>query len=209
MSLKTEGLEGVYAATTPEEIRTGYEGWAGSYDADNIAKGFRLPQMAAAFAARHVPRDAAPVLDAGCGTGLVAESLAILGYRDIVGLDISPAMLEAARALGVYAALHERALGTELPMADGEFAAFLCIGSFGPGHAPPESLDELARVTRPGGVGIFNVVEATHAEQGFAARIAEMEAAGVWRSREVSPAFRAYLIGEPEVVVRIFVQEIL
>jgi SAM-dependent methyltransferase len=37
------------------------------------------------------------VLDAGCGTGRVAIELARLGH-DVVGLDVDPAMLEAARS---------------------------------------------------------------------------------------------------------------
>jgi SAM-dependent methyltransferase len=39
----------------------------------------------------------ATVLDAGCGTGRVAIELARLGV-DVVGVDVDPAMLEAARA---------------------------------------------------------------------------------------------------------------
>lgn len=39
----------------------------------------------------------ATVLDAGCGTGRVAIELAHRGY-DVVGIDVDPAMLEAARA---------------------------------------------------------------------------------------------------------------
>jgi SAM-dependent methyltransferase len=39
----------------------------------------------------------ATVLDAGCGTGRVAIELARLGI-DVVGVDVDPAMLEAARA---------------------------------------------------------------------------------------------------------------
>jgi SAM-dependent methyltransferase len=39
----------------------------------------------------------ASVLDAGCGTGRVAIELARLGH-DVVGVDVDPAMLDAARA---------------------------------------------------------------------------------------------------------------
>jgi SAM-dependent methyltransferase len=39
----------------------------------------------------------ATVLDAGCGTGRVALELARLGH-DVVGVDVDPAMLDAARA---------------------------------------------------------------------------------------------------------------
>ena len=41
--------------------------------------------------------DPAAVLDAGCGTGRVAIELARRGF-DVVGTDVDPAMLEAARA---------------------------------------------------------------------------------------------------------------
>lgn len=209
MPTKNEALERVYAARTPDEIRDAYQGWAGGYDAENLAGGFRLPSMAAAYVARHVPVEASPLLDAGCGTGLVGEALSVLGYRGLVGLDISEAMLDAAGRLGVYSRLARQDLGQKIPEPDGAFAAFSCVGSFGPGHAPPESLDELVRVTRPGGVGIFNVVEASYEAQGFAAKMAELEAAGRWRERERSPAHRAYLLAEPELLVRIFVFEIL
>lgn len=53
---------------------------------------------------------ATSVLDLGCGTGLMAEQLARPG-RVIDGLDLSPRMLERARAKGVYRELHARELG--------------------------------------------------------------------------------------------------
>jgi SAM-dependent methyltransferase len=42
-------------------------------------------------------------------------------------------------------------LGKELPFETGHFAAAFCVGTMTPGHAPIETLDELIRVTRPGG----------------------------------------------------------
>lgn len=45
------------------------------------------------------------VLDLGCGTGLMAPELARDG-RSIDGVDLSPRMLEHARAKGLYRALH-------------------------------------------------------------------------------------------------------
>lgn len=52
-------------------IQRAYQDWADSYDAENLGKGYRLPGLAAAFMARNVAADADPLLDAGCGTGLV------------------------------------------------------------------------------------------------------------------------------------------
>ena len=209
MPQESEDLSRVYGARSAEEIREAYDDWASDYDAQNLAKGYRVHALAAAYAARHLAPDAGPVLDAGCGTGLVGEALAILGYGPLTGLDISPEMLASAAALGVYDRLSEHELGQPIDEPDGAFAGFACFGSFGPGHAPPSSLEELVRVTRPGGVGLFNLVEATYREQGFPEAMAALEAAGRWRLRERSPAFRAYLLAEPALLCRIFVYEVL
>ena len=50
-------------------------------------------------------RETATVLDLGCGTGLMAAALAGAGCR-IDGVDLSPRMLEQARAKGLYRELH-------------------------------------------------------------------------------------------------------
>lgn len=206
---QNDTLDKVYAAETPDQSREAYDEWAAKYDADTLKDGFCLPWIGAAFVARHVARDAGPVLDAACGTGLAGVALSALNFPEIVGLDLSPGMLAAARASGAYARLAEQELGQPIPEPDGAFAAFCCFGAFGPGHAPVESLDELARVTRRGGVGVFSVREDTYEAQGFPERIAAMEAAGVWRERERSPAFRCFVLAEPDLLCRIFVMEIL
>jgi predicted TPR repeat methyltransferase len=164
-------LGAVYGATNPDEIARLYDGWAGSYEADMAAAGYRHPSVAVALLARHLPRGAAPVLDAGCGTGLAGEWLGILGYPVVEGLDISEGMLAVARSKGVYRALHRAALGGTLPFPDGAFAAVICTGVFTTGHVGAEGLDDLVRVCRPGGVLVVTVKAALW-EGGFAARVA-------------------------------------
>jgi predicted TPR repeat methyltransferase len=46
-----------------------------------------------------------PILDAGCGTGLAGDCLRVLGYGELVGIDLSEPMLAHAARLGIYAAL--------------------------------------------------------------------------------------------------------
>jgi trans-aconitate methyltransferase len=98
-----------------------------------------------------LPRGAA-VLDAGCGTGALAEALAA---RDpaarITGVDISDAFLVAARAR-VPAARFRTADIARLPDADGAFdaALSLLVLQFVPDRAA--AVAELARVTTPGGI---------------------------------------------------------
>ena len=80
--------------------------------------GYRLPAMTAGAFTRFVPADAGPILDAGCGGGIQAETLALLGYGPLVGLDLSEGMLEVARQKGIYQELHQGALGAQLDLPD-------------------------------------------------------------------------------------------
>ena len=183
-----EGALGqVYSAKKPEEVAALYDRWADTYDAEMAAAGYRHPSIALALLARHLPRGATPVLDAGCGTGLMGEWLGIVGYPEVEGLDISAGMLERARAKGAYVRLHNLALGGPLPFADGHFAGIVSAGVFTTGHVGAEGLDELIRICRKGGA-IVLTVKNTLWDDGFSARIADLEAKGiVTRVEETEP----------------------
>ncbi len=68
-----------------------YDAWADVYDAVYAYVGDDLP-----YYVREALRTGGPVLELGCGTGRVAIALARAGV-DVVGVDFSPRMLEAAR----------------------------------------------------------------------------------------------------------------
>ena len=150
-------LGAVYDAKAPEEVAALYDGWAATYDAEMAQAGYRHPSVGLALLARHAPRGAGPVLDAGCGTGLLGDWLGILGFSPVEGLDLSAGMLAVARAKGSYAQLHQLALGGPLPFADGAFAAVISTGVFTTGHVGAEALPELLRITRPGGPLVLTV----------------------------------------------------
>ncbi len=166
-------LGAVYAAKRPEEVAALYDGWAETYDAEMAASGYCHPSVTIALLARHLPRGAGPVLDAGCGTGLVGQWLGILGYDDLEGLDISTGMLARAEAKAIYRRLHRLALGTALPFEDGHFAGIVSAGVFTTGHVGAEGLDELVRICRPGGVLVLTVKN-TVWDAGVKARIGQM-----------------------------------
>lgn len=88
-------------------------------------------------------------LDAACGTGRHAEYLVELGY-DVVGVDVSLAMLEIARAK-VPSARLEIGLLEALPLDDGSVDLVTC--SLALTHVPDLApvMREFARVLRPGG----------------------------------------------------------
>lgn len=172
MAEHTGALGAVYGAKAPEDVARLYDGWAGTYDAEMAAAGYRHPSIGLALLARHLPRGAGPILDAGCGTGTLGAWLGILGYGPAEGLDISAGMLAVARAKGGYAALHQAVLGQRLPFADGHFAAVISTGVFTTGHVGPEGLDDLMRITRAGGVLVITVKSTLWND--FEARLAEL-----------------------------------
>ena len=180
-------LDAAYAATRPEEVAAIYDSWSETYDADMSAAGYRHPTICLALLARHLPRGAEPLLDAGAGTGLIGEWLAITGYPRVEALDISQGMLDKAGAKGVYTALHRLAMGDALPFADGAYAGIVSAGVFTSGHVGVEGLDELIRICRPGGV-IVLTVKNTLWQAGFDERIAGLEAQGrLKRVEETAP----------------------
>jgi len=138
-----------FSFATPElEMRDGYTQWSATYDnGENpmilAEEAVVLPRLQELFA------PGAVALDAGCGTGRHAESLADIGYQ-VIGTDLTPAMLELAR-VKVPSADFREGLFEALPVEDE--SVDLITSALAVCHA--EDLDavfaEFARVLRPGG----------------------------------------------------------
>ncbi len=88
------------------------------------------------------------VLECGCGTGLILERIQEFA-RHAAGIDLSPGMLELARARGLD--VREGSV-TALPFPDASFDVTCSFKVLA--HVPDigRALSEMARVTRPGGV---------------------------------------------------------
>ena len=100
------------------------------------------------------PGDA--VLDVACGTGFATRGAALVVGETgrVAGVDINPAMLEAARVgarkLQLGITWHEASADT-LPFADDHFDAVICQQGLQFFPDTVVALRELVRVTRPGG----------------------------------------------------------
>ena len=201
-------VDRLYAARDSAELTAEYDRVAEGYDAALIRDhDWRMPEIMAGLAAWLLPRDA-KILDAACGTGLVGEHLNRFGFTDLHGLDLSPGMVSVARRKNVYRTLTVAALGPPLPWETGEFDAFTVAGAFTPKHAPAESLDQLVRVTRPGGFAIFSL-RADVAQPDFDAQIEQLTDARRWSLLHVGTDFQSLPRAEPEVRNRLLVYRVL
>ncbi|MEJ2177629.1 MAG: methyltransferase domain-containing protein [Gammaproteobacteria bacterium] len=84
-----------------------YDQWARDYDQDLWASGNPYIALMAGMVGRHVPDKDSRILDAGCGTGNMAQLLAAIGYKNIVGIDASQGMLDVAKTKGCYREVHQ------------------------------------------------------------------------------------------------------
>ena len=86
----------------PGAVAERYDAWAVTYDDDLASWSYRAPAVVAETVLARQP-SAASVLDVGCGTGLVGRTLRAGGYAGrLVGVDLSQASLDLARARGGY-----------------------------------------------------------------------------------------------------------
>lgn len=201
-------VQWVYSARDNNELSDRYDQWAKDYDSDlDRDFGWLGPRRAAEVFALHVPKHAR-ILDAGAGTGLVGEALAMLGYHDLVAMDLSPGMLREARQKGVYQELHQMVMGEPLDFPSSCFDAVVSVGVLTLGHAPAGSLDELVRVTRAGGHVVFTLRPDLYEGGGFKEKMETLANAGKWTLAEVSGKFQPLPQGEPDVYHQVWVYRV-
>ena len=206
---RTYDTDAATKAENTQELAELYDSWAEDYERRILSYGYSTPAVAAGVFCRYVePEGGAAVLDAGTGAGIMGDVLAPLGYRDLVGIDISAGLLELARKKGAYKDLHQMELGKQLDLPTDAFSAVVATGVFAAGHAPPESFDELIRVTRPGGHMIFSVRTDVYEERGFKEKQEALEREGRWQLLEMSEPFSQLRYEDPELKVRVFAYQV-
>ena len=203
----TRQLRKAYTARTAEENREYYDQWAGDYESHMGNVGYTHPAMVAAMLSRYVPAGDDAILDAGAGTGIMAEILTAMGYPNIVGIDNSPKMLNLAANKNKYRDLHQMTLGESLDFADDHFAAVSSAGVFTEGHAPLSGLDELIRVTRARGHIVLSISR-TYLEGSFEEKARTLESAGRWRFVDASERYNSTPL-EGELPARVYAFQVV
>lgn len=130
-----------------------YARWATDYDRDMFeVAGVTGTRQIADLLAGQLDDRAAAIVDLGCGTGAAGRHLREHGFTTIDGVDLSPEMLELARATGAYRRLEVADLTRSLPFAPASFDASIAAGVFTTGHLGASAVAPLVRLVRPGGV---------------------------------------------------------
>ncbi len=189
----------VYNATSAAEQKEAYNNWSGDYERDLCNMGYRLPAIIASVFAHYVSPETTPILDAGCGGGIQTEPLSLLGYSGITGIDLSDGMLDIAKRKGLYKELRQMVLGEPLDFADNAFSAVISSGTITPGHAPPETFQELIRVTKPNGLIVFSLRVDAEQDPAYAIQIEKHSEAKNWQHVYTTPDFQTMPYGEPAV----------
>jgi SAM-dependent methyltransferase len=151
---------------TPEAVRVAYDGAAARYAelfADSLRDDPVECGLLAGFAELVRANGGGPVADLGCGPGHLTAHLSSLGL-DALGVDLSPAMIELARAAhpGLRFEVGSMDALDALGVADGSLGGVLSRYSII--HLPPERLPavtaEFGRVLAPGGHLLLSFGEA-------------------------------------------------
>ncbi len=110
------------------------------------------------------------ILDAGCGTGLCASWLRSAAEW-LVGVDLSPAMLDKARERGGYDALHEGELTAFMGQALAQFDVIVSADTFCYFGDLESVIKAAATALRPSGHLIFTAEESAAQDAGTGFRL--------------------------------------
>ena len=163
-----------------------YDEWSQTYEQDLVDNlGYTGHLIAAKALAEFAPDKAASIIDIGCGTGLVGQSLKALGYGHIDGIDFSEEMLNVARPKGIYRKLVSGDLMKKTVIETNAYQAAVCAGSFAPGHLGPECYPKIIRLVAPGSPIVIFMNGAHFVEDDYQSHIDRLEQSKVWKIVEI------------------------
>lgn len=171
-------LENAYKLSTPDDNIDYYGKFAEIYDRDFAeALGYYYPQkISEIYHAESTGRDT-PIIDIGCGTGLLAEALKIT-HTQIDGVDISAEMLDISKEKKYYRNLYEVDLTESIDSIKNNYGAVLSVGTFTSGHLGPKPLVDLLEIARKNALFVIGVRDIFYKKAGFKPIISDLKESG-------------------------------
>ena len=174
------------AERTPDETRAMYADWAARYEADMAEMGYLGADRTADALVRLAGTEGA-VHDFGCGTGLAGETLRAAGFDRIDGSDLTPEMIEIARAKGLYRSLVVSDPDAPIRFAD-DVVAVCAAGVISVGAGPAALLPAILGAMRPGTVLALTYNQDTLKERSYLQAVADVQIDGLARLEEAQHA---------------------
>ena len=199
-------LKTVYSETSSSKLNKHYKNWANLYDTDMSSWGYAYPlQLNKILTNKLKLKKTIKILDAGCGTGYVAEVLSKLNYKNITGIDFSEEMLTIARSKKIYKKLMCQSLNEKIDLRSKQFELIICTGVLTSGHVGPSALHELIRILKPQGFFICSIAESVYKKNGFEKEIKNLKT--LVSIKSISKAFVALPNNKNSAKSRMYILE--
>lgn len=146
-----------------EDAQMHFDHIATNYEGMYTRMGYPDPEYVANYVARYTKSnnwnpEKTNIIDLACGTGLVGKNLHEHGFKNTIGVDISPNMLEECSNKGVYKELFEQTLGNPEDFPDkfkNKFDFVTCAGLVNNNHMDYLLFEEMLLSVKKGGYIIF------------------------------------------------------
>jgi predicted TPR repeat methyltransferase len=199
-------LKTVYSETSSSKLNKHYKNWANLYDTDMSSWGYAYPlQLNKILTNKLKLKKTIKILDAGCGTGYVAEVLNKLNYKNITGIDFSEEMLAIARSKKIYKKLMCQSLNEKIELRSKQFELIICTGVLTSGHVGPSAMHELVRILKPQGFFICSIAESVYKKNGFEKEIKNLK--NLVSIKSISKAFVALPNNKNSAKSRMYILE--
>ena len=199
-------LKTVYSETSSSKLNKHYKNWANLYDTDMSSWGYAYPlQLNKILTNKLKLKKTIKILDAGCGTGYVAEVLSKLNYKNITGIDFSEEMLTIARSKKIYKKLMCQSLNEKIELRSKQFELIICTGVLTSGHVGPSAMHELVRLLKPQGFFICSIAESVYKKNGFEKEIKNLK--NLVSIKSISKAFVALPNNKNSAKSRMYILE--
>ena len=199
-------LKTVYSETSSSKLNKHYKNWANLYDTDMSSWGYAYPlQLNKILTNKLKLKKTIKILDAGCGTGYVAEVLSKLNYKNITGIDFSEEMLAIARSKKIYKKLMCQSLNEKIELRSKQFELIICTGVLTSGHVGPSAMHELVRLLKPQGFFICSIAESVYKKNGFEKEIKNLK--NLVSIKSISKAFVALPNNKNSAKSRMYILE--
>ena len=199
-------LKTVYSETSSSKLNKHYKNWADLYDTDMSSWGYAYPlQLNKILTNKLRLKKTIKILDAGCGTGYVAEVLNKLNYKNITGIDFSKEMLSIARSKKIYKKLICQSLNEKIELRSKQFELIICTGVLTSGHVGPSAINELVRLLKPQGFFVCSIAESVYKKNGFEKEIKNLK--NLVSIKSISKAFVALPNNKNSAKSRMYILE--